>query len=303
MLVKPRFGRRRWSGIWPPSKPLMATPVRAFWPLTPRPAVLPLPDPMPRPTRMRAFREPGLSAISLSFMTLLPFLDHADEVADLVDHAAHGRGVLQRAPAADLVEAEADQRRRWIAGRRIGLPICSTVMVLSAIGQASLGSQASTAASASMSRRRAWSVDTLMPRRAATPRGLSSCFRASKVARTMLYGIGRAERLRHHVLDAERLEDGAHRTAGDDAGAGRRRAADRPCRRRGARSRHGEACGPRGAAPGPASAWPPRSPCGSPRAPRAPCRGRSRPGPSGRPRRRAPRNRSDGHPSPPWRRG
>src|SRR5262249_61762385 len=31
-----------------------------------------------------------------------------------------------------------------------------------------------------------------------------------------------ADRLRNHVLKAERLEHGAHRTAGDDAGAGRR---------------------------------------------------------------------------------
>src|SRR3984885_15534790 len=36
--------------------------------------------------------------------------------------------------------------------------------------------------------------------------------------------IGRAERLGHHVLHAERLEHRAHRTAGDDAGAGRSRA-------------------------------------------------------------------------------
>src|SRR6266403_2202232 len=64
----PRFGRRRWIGIWPPSKPLMRTPERAVWPLPPRPAVLPLPEPMPRPTRMRFLREPALSAISLSFI-------------------------------------------------------------------------------------------------------------------------------------------------------------------------------------------------------------------------------------------
>src|SRR5665213_1931104 len=36
--------------------------------------------------------------------------------------------------------------------------------------------------------------------------------------------VRRAERLRHHVLHAERLEHRAHRAAGDDAGAGRRRA-------------------------------------------------------------------------------
>src|SRR4029453_5765596 len=68
MLLKPRFGSRMWSGIWPPSKPFTATPERLFWPFWPRPAVLPLPEPMPRPTRMRALRAPALSRSSLSFM-------------------------------------------------------------------------------------------------------------------------------------------------------------------------------------------------------------------------------------------
>src|SRR6266852_3537644 len=69
-----RFGSRRCSGIWPPSKPLMRTPERAVWPLPPRPAVLPLPEPMPRPTRMRFLREPALSAISLSFIVRVLYL-------------------------------------------------------------------------------------------------------------------------------------------------------------------------------------------------------------------------------------
>src|SRR6185369_2561386 len=47
-FLKPRLGSRRWSGIWPPSKPLMRTPERAVWPLPPRPPVLPVPEPMPR---------------------------------------------------------------------------------------------------------------------------------------------------------------------------------------------------------------------------------------------------------------
>src|SRR5689334_19604318 len=52
MLVKPRLGRRRWRGIWPPSKPrIMRDPERERWPLWPRVEVLPMPDPMPRPTR------------------------------------------------------------------------------------------------------------------------------------------------------------------------------------------------------------------------------------------------------------
>src|SRR5436190_13523439 len=110
MLLKPRLGKRRWSGIWPPSKPLTATPVRAFWPLTPRPAVLPLPEPIPRPTRMRALRAPGLSAISLSFMVdSSSLVDDADEMMNLVDHPAYRRIVRQRLPPPDLVEAEADQ--------------------------------------------------------------------------------------------------------------------------------------------------------------------------------------------------
>src|SRR5258707_14522407 len=113
ILVKPRFGSRRCSGIWPPSKPLMRTPERAGWPLPPRPAVLPLPEPMPRPTRMRFLREPALSAISLSFIALSPLflVDNADEVLNLGDHAANRRGVLQLGDAADLVEFQADQRR------------------------------------------------------------------------------------------------------------------------------------------------------------------------------------------------
>src|SRR6476646_5941988 len=52
MLVNPRLGRRRCSGICPPSKPrIMREPLRERWPLWPRVEVLPIPEPMPRPTR------------------------------------------------------------------------------------------------------------------------------------------------------------------------------------------------------------------------------------------------------------
>src|SRR5258705_1199913 len=114
-LLKPRLGRRRCSGIWPPSKPLMRTPERAVWPLPPRPEVLPRPEPMPRPTRLGAWRDPCLSRIWLSFicLVLLPasadLLDR-DEVVHLGNHAADRRRVLQLARTVALVEAEADQR-------------------------------------------------------------------------------------------------------------------------------------------------------------------------------------------------
>src|SRR5262245_28357329 len=131
ILLKPRFGSRRCSGIWPPSKPLMRTPVRAVWPLPPRPPVLPFPDPMPRPTRMRPWRAPALSEISLSFMAhvllgrqrtddggRIIFLssvvrrlssDYAHEMRDFGDHPACGRRVLKLADATDAIESEADK--------------------------------------------------------------------------------------------------------------------------------------------------------------------------------------------------
>src|SRR4051812_16386184 len=98
-------------GSWPPSKPLSDTPVRAFCPFTPRPEVLPLPEPMPRPTRFDLRRAPGLPRISLSFIAESPgSAFHLHEVGDLPDHAADGGRILQLPRAVHLVEAEPDQR-------------------------------------------------------------------------------------------------------------------------------------------------------------------------------------------------
>jgi hypothetical protein len=53
-----------------------------------------LPEPMPRPTRMRAFDDPGLSLTSLSFMAAsLLAVDDAHEMRDFGDHSAIGRSV------------------------------------------------------------------------------------------------------------------------------------------------------------------------------------------------------------------
>src|SRR6476620_11635175 len=121
MLLKPRFGRRRCSGIWPPSKPLMATPERDVWPLTPRPPVLPLPEPIPRPTRMRFLVGPALSQKKLSFMSapslrrVIVVGDDANEMLDLFDHPANRRGIGEGRGPVELVELEADQRRALTA--------------------------------------------------------------------------------------------------------------------------------------------------------------------------------------------
>src|SRR5689334_10497646 len=69
MLLKPRFGSRMWSGIWPPSNPAIDTPERDLAPFWPRPAVFPRPEPMPRPTRTRPCRAPLLSRSWLSFIS------------------------------------------------------------------------------------------------------------------------------------------------------------------------------------------------------------------------------------------
>src|SRR5277367_29691 len=105
---KPRLGSRRYSGNWPPSNPFSATPSRAFWPFTPLPEVLPLPDPIPRPSRFDFSREPGRSRSSLRFISA-QLLD-LDQVGDLADHPPRRRRVLQLARGALLVEAQPDQR-------------------------------------------------------------------------------------------------------------------------------------------------------------------------------------------------
>src|SRR5581483_1718271 len=105
-------------------------------------------------------------------------LDHADEMPDLVDHAARLCGIRQFGDASDAIEAQADQRLPLIvmaADRAAGLHD-----LYGLVGRAHVSSCAgarlrySDAASASPpSRRRDCSVDTLMLRRAATERGES----------------------------------------------------------------------------------------------------------------------------------
>src|SRR3989338_5718334 len=89
----PRLGRRRMSGLRPPSNPgRLPDPVRARWPFWPGVAVLPWPEPMPRPTRFLRWRAPGTEGIVDTFMrvvsredVVLVFRDFNDEAAALAD--------------------------------------------------------------------------------------------------------------------------------------------------------------------------------------------------------------------------
>src|SRR5512147_1654 len=107
-LVKPRFGSRRYIGIWPPSKPgLVPPPVRALWPLLPLPDVLPRPEPGPRPTRLRDWVLPGAGERSWSFISAL---DDFDQIGDFRDHTPHGRAVDALDLVSNAAQAEAAQR-------------------------------------------------------------------------------------------------------------------------------------------------------------------------------------------------
>src|SRR5690606_38988818 len=89
-------------------------PLRAPWPLVPRPAVLPCPAEMPRPTRLRDFFEPSLGPKSLSFISPDlpgPFLDglyffYRHQMADLVDHPPNGRCIFVFDRFIEVLEAE-----------------------------------------------------------------------------------------------------------------------------------------------------------------------------------------------------
>ena len=60
MFLNPLFGKRRYKGVCPPSKPgLIAPPERAPAPFCPRVEVLPIPEPRPRPTLLPEWSLPS----------------------------------------------------------------------------------------------------------------------------------------------------------------------------------------------------------------------------------------------------
>src|SRR3954464_8395422 len=110
-MCGPRSLRMRmWIGIWPPSKfERCLEPEREPAPFWPRPEVLPVPEPSPRPTRLRALRLPGagwsVCRPKSSFSVIDPH-----QVADAVHHAARLRRVLDLDRVADAAQAERAQR-------------------------------------------------------------------------------------------------------------------------------------------------------------------------------------------------
>src|SRR5579885_38603 len=217
-------------GICPPSKPLMRTPVRDFWPLTPRPPVLPLPEPMPRPTRLELWREPGRPAIWLSFIAVtlrLLFFDDAHEMRDLGDHAANLRRILELSAAADLVQPEADQRRfllRLAANLAADLLDRDRLAGVAHVQFLTLFRFRVDLAAARLQFRNLHAAAS----RDRARRILE--LQAVKRRPHHIVGVRRAQGLRDDVGDAHGFEHRAHRAAGDNPRAGRRRAENNAAR-------------------------------------------------------------------------
>src|SRR3954468_2263666 len=114
---------RMWIGIWPPSKfTRLLEPEREPAPFWPRPDVLPVPEPSPRPTRLRALRLPGagLSVWSPKSSELSEFsVIDPHQVADAVQHAARLRGVLDVDRVADAAQPQRAQRVELLLVRAV----------------------------------------------------------------------------------------------------------------------------------------------------------------------------------------
>src|SRR5258707_3318628 len=112
--------------------------------------------------------------------------------------------------------------------RRIALWVCSTLIVFAALTIVFNSEKREKRACCLFSHRFGVAADT-----ARLQRGhLDVAARGHRTRRILMLqrvegranhvvGVRRADRLRHHVLDAEHFEHRAHRAAGDDAGTGR----------------------------------------------------------------------------------
>src|SRR3954471_13347190 len=105
---------RMWMGICPPSKLCRVfEPVREPAPFWPRPDVLPVPEPSPRPMRLRALREPGAGLSVCSPMRSSvgsAAIGDLHEMADPVEHPAGLLVVLDLHGVADPAQAERAER-------------------------------------------------------------------------------------------------------------------------------------------------------------------------------------------------
>src|SRR3954453_21567480 len=120
-MCGPRSLRMRmWIGIWPPSKFERAfDPEREPAPFWPRPDVLPVPEPSPRPMRLRGLRLFGAGFSVCSPKSSVFSVIDPHQVADAVEHPAGLRGVLDIDRMADAPQPERAQRVELLLVRAV----------------------------------------------------------------------------------------------------------------------------------------------------------------------------------------
>src|SRR4051812_35503432 len=114
------FRMRMWIGIWPPSKfERDFEPEREPAPFWPRPEVLPVPEPSPRPMRLRGLRLPGAGLSVCSPKSSVFSVIDPHQVTDAMHHAARLRGVLDLDRLADAPQPERAQRVELLLVRAV----------------------------------------------------------------------------------------------------------------------------------------------------------------------------------------
>src|SRR5256714_6810533 len=110
LLPRPRTNGKRFTRrVWPPSNARWIwPPVRAFCPFVPRPAVLPRPEPCPRPTRLSTLCEPGAGRKSESFTDNLLYLH---QVHHLANHSTYSRLIFMFNRLLQFAEAKSPDGR------------------------------------------------------------------------------------------------------------------------------------------------------------------------------------------------
>src|ERR1019366_1513167 len=209
MLVNPRFGRRRCSGIWPPSNPrFWLKPVPARWPLEPRVAVLPCPEPMPRPIRFRPFTWPAGGFNPLRFISV-SLLDHLQQVRNFLDHAAEDRRVRTLYHLVQLAQTQALHHALLLLGNRVRAAVEFNLDLAFHVGSLST----------------TWLLQFIDGQAAhvghRTP--VAQRFQRHDGRLHHVVRVAPSDGFGQHVGHAARRDHRAHRAAGDHAGSGRGR--------------------------------------------------------------------------------
>src|SRR5581483_6710840 len=124
-MCGPRSLRMRmWIGFCPPSKRARRlAPEREPHPFWPRPAVLPMPEPSPRPTRLRGRRDPGAGLrLCRPTRSCSAILGHLDQMLDATDHAADLGRVLVLHLMPDASQPKRAQRFPLLLVRAVARP-------------------------------------------------------------------------------------------------------------------------------------------------------------------------------------